>query len=317
MPHTTLALIGLGQWGKNYLTTAQKISGCRIKYVCSPHQHSVMTSRFNTIHLTDYKKLLRHNDIDGIIIATPADTHFAIAKYFLTRGYNILIEKPLATSLRQAKRLDQLSFKKQPVVLVGHVYLYHPVFRTALKQLPKVGKLIYLELEGCNFGPFRKDTTALWDWAPHDISLCLKLLERSPDTVAAWGVRSKASGRVTWDMISARLDFGDLTAFLKIGWLSPVKKRRLTIVGEKGAIVFDDTTEPKLTVFTGRNFSSVSSPSYLKDEPLTVELLEFISRIQAGRKPRSDLQFGVTVVSIVEALERSLDAGSRRMRVKI
>ncbi len=311
---TTLALIGLGAWGKNYLATAQTMDNCRIKYVCTTHPRGDKTKEI--VHVFDYKKLLQYPDIDGIVIATPASTHFQIAKFFLEKDKNLLIEKPLATRYEDALTLVDAGRKHKGIVMVGHVYLSHPAFHALLPLLGRIGDVIYVDSTGGNFGPMRDDVSALWDWGPHDVSMILAVLGRLPTSVSAWAVRSKISGRLTQDMVYAHLDFAGTSAFLRVGWLSPVRSRRLTIVGEKGSIIFDDTARSKVAFFSGKGLRKVSHPFSRSDRPLAVQLSDFVRCIQKDQKPVSDLAFGVSVVSVIDAMERSLQRGGGKVAVK-
>ncbi|OGG24498.1 hypothetical protein A3A79_04925 [Candidatus Gottesmanbacteria bacterium RIFCSPLOWO2_01_FULL_43_11b] len=291
MPRTILALIGHGQWGKNYLTTAQEIPECHIKYVCS----------------RDYKKLLRYKEIDGIIIATPPSTHFDIASFFLLHAMPLLIEKPLTTGYQDALRLLRMHKESAPVVLVGHIFFYNPAFLRLKTLVPHIGTLVSIDSEGTNFGPMRSDVSALWDWAPHEISMGMSLMGASPSAVQGWSLRTKISGRETDDMVYMKLVFGKISMFSKIGWLSPIKTRRFTVTGTHGAIIFDDMHPVrKLKQLSGALRAVISYPSYEKTAPLENQLREFISCIRLKRKPRTDLAHGVECVRVIDAVERSI-----------
>lgn len=307
MPGTTLALIGLGQWGKNYLSTAQKIPECHIKYVCTTHSNSEITGRFNIVHTTDYKKLLRFRDIDGIIIATPPSTHFDLANFFLSHEMPLLIEKPLTTNYQDALKLMRTHKVHTPVVLVGHIFLYHPAILTLQSLLPRIGYLVSIDSEGSNFGPIRGDVSALWDWAPHEISMGMSLTGGLPSAVAGWSLQTKISGRETDDMVYMRLLFGKISMFSKIGWLSPIKTRRLTLTGTRGTIIFDDMQPVhKLKLIKRALRTAISYPSYEKITPLEKELREFIACIQFKREPLTNLTQGVECVRVIDAVEESI-----------
>lgn len=288
----TLALVGKGRWGKNYINTINNLSSCELP------------DKF--IKTSDYKDLLLQSDIDGVIIATPASTHFKIAKEFLERGFNVLIEKPMTTNYRDALELFKIAGEKKNIVMVGHIYLYNPAFLEVKKLIKSIGKIKYISTEGMNYGPIRTDVSALWDWGPHDISMAIDLLGDLPQEVSAIG----------YDMCNLKLKFaGDIFVFVNIGWLSPVKKRNMTIVGGKSTIIFDDTIEKKITVKNLKT-KKVYHPLFSKDSPLSFEISSFVNKIQNREKNNdSSLKMGLDVVKVLEACERSIELNGKVIKI--
>lgn len=291
-----LALIGTGTWGQNYLRTISQIS------------KALLPSRYIKTH--DYSDLFDQKDIDGVIIATPPQTHYKIAKDFLERDFNVFIEKPLTTNYQDALRLKEIVDRENGriVAMVGHIYLYHPAFVAMQKFVKAIGKIHYIASQGMDYGPIRQDVSALWDWAPHDIAMCLSLLGKTPVSVSAWAINVLRPKRVLYDMCSLRLQFADnIQAFIDIGWLSTVKKRNMIVVGQKGALLFDDVAKRKLThIESLGEENKISYPPCLPSSPLTLEVLEFIACIETGRKPKTDLNEGVLTIKIIEAAEKSI-----------
>lgn len=285
-----LALVGTGKWGQNYIKTIKQLPRVELKYIFS----------------RDYRELFGHKDIDGIIIASPARTHFQIAKECIKRNYNILVEKPMTTSLNDALELKALTKKSTSIVFIGHIYLYNPAFQKAKELTKTLGEIQYLELEGCDFGPIRKDLSALWDWGPHDISMSMEIMG-TPISVSAWGKQR--------DMFFLCLRFkNDVCAFIKIGWLSPIKKRRMTIVGAKSSLVFDDTERQKIAIY--QNGVSIDSyPQYRSEKPLLVQITEFIKCIQNKRQPKTDIENGLNVVRILHYIEKSLRQNGKEIKI--
>lgn len=314
----TLALIGKGSWGKNYIKTIRKLPKVQLKYIVSSKKENEISYKKNSFILLDnYEKLFQYKDIDGVIIASPASTHFRIARDCIKRNYNVLIEKPLTSSLQDALELKMISKKSTSIVFVGHIYAYNPAFQKAKELAQEVGNIQYLEFEGHNFGPFRQDTPALWDWGPHDISMCLEIMESIPTAVAAWG---------TGDIVFLRLVFqNDIQAFIKIGWLSPVKTRRVIIVGSKGSIIFDDTQKQKVALYKNRGSDFLKKtldkkpeifyPKLSKVAPLLVQLKEFITCIQNRKQPKTSIESGIDVVEILHYAEKSLEQNGKKIKI--
>lgn len=300
----TLALIGTGRWGKNYINTTNNLSSC------------VLPKKF--IKTSNYKELFAFDNIDGVIIATPSSTHFKIAKELLERGFNVLIEKPMTTSYRDALELFKIASKNKNIVMIGHIFLYNPAFLKVKKLIKSIGKIKYISTEGMNYGPIRTDVSALWDWGPHDISMAISLLGSLPQEVRAYGLSSLRPGTEFYDMCNLKLKFpNDIYCFVNIGWLSPVKKRNMTIVGEKSTIVFDDTIEKKVALI--RNLDSnkvIDYPSFASVSPLELEISSFVKQIQnKGKVNKSSLRMGLDVVRVLEACQKSMKLNGKTIKI--
>ncbi|MCL4418673.1 Gfo/Idh/MocA family oxidoreductase [Patescibacteria group bacterium] len=284
------ALVGRGIWGKNYIRTIKKIPGCEL-----PKDY---------IKTNNYNELFRYKDIDGIIIATPASTHYKIAKDFLERGFNILVEKPLVINFQDALKLKKIADQnKGTVAMVGHIYLFNPAFETFKKYVQKIRKISYIESYGSNYGPFRKDVSPLWDWAPHDISMLTDIFGK-PTSITAW--------ETSRTMYYIKLNFRKMPAFIFCGSQSPIKKRSMVAVGNKSAVIFDDTSSRKvLYIKKLSRVPKISYPYYNKEDSLRRQLVAFINCIKAKKKPKTDFNHGTEVVKIIEAAEKSLREGGK------
>lgn len=287
-----LALVGKGRWGKNYLKTLETVNGARLKYVKT----------------RNYPDLFEKDDLDGVIIATPSSTHFQIAKEFLKRGYNVLIEKPLTTNLADALKLKKLYNPKKSIVFVGHLQAYNPAFLKLKKLVKDIGQIRYISFEGLS-SPIRDDTSVLWDWGPHGILLCLEVLGKMPNQVSARPI-NKLNSKL-YDPVLVELIFPNkVSALLKFGWVYPKKIRELIIVGSKGTTVFDDTAGKKISYFEKRQ-PKVLYPHYSSLSPLKAEVLEFIDCIKIGRRPKTDLNQGLQIAKIIHLAEKSMTQGGK------
>lgn len=299
----TLALIGVGRWGKNYINTIRNLSSC------------VLPASF--IKTKNYKELFFHNNINGIIIVTPASTHFRIAKEFLEKGFNVLIEKPLTTNYKDALILYKIAEKMKNVVMVGHIFLYNPAFLEVKKLSEAVGRIKYISTEGMNYGPIRTDVSALWDWGPHDISMAIDLLGNLPEEVSGHGESILYPNTESYDACSLKLKFPkNIFVFINFSWLSPIKKRNMTIVGEKNTIIFDDTVEKKIALVNNLSKETIYPP-FSKESPLSEEISSFVKLIENKEKiNKSDLRMGIDVVRIIEACEKSIKLGGKNIKIK-
>lgn len=281
-----LALIGTGRWGKNYIKTIKLLKD----YCELPDKY---------IRNRDYRKLFKYQDIDGIIIATPAATHFKIAHDCLERGCNLLIEKPLTTNYNEAKKLEAINRRQKATVLVGHLQLYDPAYLKMKQMLKKVGKIQRLIYQGLQ-SPVRTDTTVLWDWGPHPISLFLDLIGKEPLSVSA-----KNSSK---DIVHIDLKFpNQISAEIDIGWTTPKKKRYLSIEGTNGLLVLDSSSETKKLYFVDTKTLRKQALDFpTRHLPLELEISEFIRCIKSGKEPKTNLWQGVKIVKIIALVEKSL-----------
>lgn len=276
-----LALIGTGRWGQNYIKTIGLLKNCQL-----PRKYQKNES---------YKELFQYKDIDGIIIATPALTHFKIARDCLQKGYNLLIEKPLTTSYKEAQKLWKIYKRQRVTVLVGHLQLYDPAYLEMKQILKKVGKIRHLTYQGLQ-SPVRTDTTVLWDWGPHPISLFLDLIGKEPLSVSA----KKGPG----DTAHIDLKFPNrISAEIDIGWTAPERKRYLSIEGTSGLLVLDNSSETKRLYFVDTKTSRKQLLDFpTRHLPLELEISEFVRCIKSGKEPKTSLRQGVQVVKIIDSI---------------
>lgn len=303
----TLALIGGGRWGGNIRRTLADLPGCRLA----------------AVETRGWRKLLRRSDLDGVLIATTASTHADIARPFIERGIATFVEKPFTTSLRDALTLERAAARSHALVFVGHIHLFSPAYDAAKRLAQRAGPIRFIVGEGMNNGPYRDDVSALWDWGTHDIAMSLDLLRKMPDAVQAWGVRSLRPATTLDDFVQLHLRFpSNVHGFYTVSWLTPEKRKRLTIVGARDTVVYDDVAPAKVTLFRGmgprvgkkqveRREPEISHPRYSAEPPLRRELRAFLTCIRRGKVPRSDLAQGVNVVRILEAAHISLEKGGR------
>lgn len=304
---TRLALIGAGRWGTNILRTLGGLRGVVVD-VLGPRDDKNPASP-------------RLRGIQGVLIATPAATHAAIARPFIERGIPTFVEKPFTTSLHDARLLERVARKSRAIVFVGHVHLYNPAYVTARAHAQRAGRIRLLVAEGMNNGPYRDDSSALWDWGPHHLAMALDLLGKPPVAVQAWGVSTLRPKTPLHDLVVLRMRFPRGAAFVgTTSWLAPEKRMRLTIVGARNTVVFDDAAEKKVTVYQGlgptvrrgrvtRREPTVSRPQYSDVPPLRRELEAFLQCLRTGKKPPTDAAQGVTTVRILDAAERSIARG--------
>ncbi len=265
--------------------------------------------------------------VSAVAIAVPAAMHFPLARRALLAGKDVLVEKPLALRLAEARELVRLARRRKRVLMVGHVLEYHPAVRElkALVDSGALGDIYYIYSSRLNLGKVRREENILWSFAPHDLSVILLLLGRMPSRVASHGqhyLRHKVA-----DTTLSHLTFpGKVRAHVYVSWLHPFKEQKLVVVGSQGMAVFDDVArEGKLRTYDkpidwagGEPVVRRTAESTLyfpEIEPLRAEIEHFVECVRTRRRPRTDGESGARVLRVLEACQRSLERGGASVRV--
>lgn len=311
-----LALVGIGNWGKNYLSTINALKNVKIKYLCSQSLETLNLYKGDFVKTINYTDFFKYKDIDGVIIATPNNTHYEVSQEFLKRGFNLLIEKPMVENYSHALNLRALQKKSSSKVIVGYNYLFDPAYKKAKQFVRSIGRIRYISYEGTNNGPYRNGTSALWDIGSHAVSLCLDIHSKEPVQVCAWAVSSLMPGTEFYDFAIMKIIFSDQTeAFIKVSWLFPVKRRELTIVGDRDTVVYDAVANKKVICYKNMVKVSdckvenirVSFPIYDRTLSLMAEINEFVEAIRKDKVvEKSNIEFGVNITKIISLAYKSI-----------
>jgi len=329
MDKVTLGIVGLGYWGPNLLRNFVQLDECRVKVCCDLNADNLKRARAqcSDVETTDnYESLLQDAEIQAVVLATSAVTHYDMAKQALLHEKHVFVEKPMTLNVEQAEELVQFARQNGKKLMVGHLMEYHPAVEKlkSMVQSRELGDIYYLYSQRVNLGQIRKDENALWSLAPHDISIITYLLESEPENVSARGHAYLREG--IEDVVFLNLLFPNkVMAQIQLSWLDPHKIRRTTIVGSEKMVVFDDMDPTEMIRIYDKGVTSVGYGSfgeslslrfgdvripYIKMvEPLRLECQHFIDCIQNDRQPRSDGQDGLRVVKVLRAAQESLDSG--------
>jgi predicted dehydrogenase len=334
-----IAVVGLGHWGPNLLRNfadtpdARVVAGCDARAeLLERHRARYPAVRF----VSRYEELLADPEVQAIALATPAAAHEAMAEAALRAGKHVLVEKPIATSSAGARRLIEAARAASRVLMVGHTFEYNPaVLRLReVVQGASFGRPVYAYTTRVNLGQIRDDVNAMWNLAPHDISILLFLFGEPPVAVSATGkafVRPQQE-----DVVFVYLEFpSGAVAHVHVSWLDPSKVRRVTVVGERQMAVYDDLdAEAKLRIYDkgvdqqvvpheGGLFDyalklragDIVCPQIAWKEPLLLECAHFVECVVKGERPRTDGENGLRVTRVLEAAQESLRAQGRRVSV--
>jgi UDP-2-acetamido-3-amino-2,3-dideoxy-glucuronate N-acetyltransferase len=324
-----IGLIGLGWWGKNLLRNFYNLG---VLHTACDTDSGVLSERRRLYPDVNYEayfeEILQNPDIKAVAIATPASSHYKLAKMALLAGKDVFVEKPLSLTVKEGKRLVELSRREKKILMVGHVLQYHPAV-IKLKELivsEKLGKIQYIYSNRLNIGKLRTEENILWSFAPHDISVILMLLEEDPVKVNAFGGDYLNAG--INDVTLTTLEFKNgVKGHVFVSWLHPYKEQKLIVVGSKAMAVFDDMSKEKLFIYPHRiqwnkgkipvaqkaNFKSVSIN---EGEPLKLELEHFINCVQTRKRPKTDSLEGLRVLRVLEAAEKSFLGGNILFKVR-
>ena len=315
----SIAVIGSGYWGKNLVRNFHQLGV--LKLICDKNEEIVnqFKKQYPEVETClDLEDVLCHEDIKAVVVATPAESHFAVVKKALSAGRHVFVEKPLALTETEGRQLVKLAERNELILMVGHILQYHPAV-IKLKDLinsGELGKIQYLYSNRLNIGKIRNEENILWSFAPHDISVILMLLGEMPAAVYATG--GSYLQRQIPDTTLTTMDFpSGVKAHIFVSWLHPYKEQKLVVVGDKKMAVFDDVSEEKLLLYHHRidwlDRIPVASKEEAEvvpvpmEEPLKAECQHFLECLENKQQPRTDGQEGLRVLKILQASQASLD----------
>jgi len=314
-----IAVIGCGYWGKNLVRNFYELN--TLHTICDLNESKIkpMQQKYPDLTVTsDYRQLLKNPQIDGVIVATPAVTHYSIAKEALMSDKDVFVEKPLALNYKDGEELYFIAREKKKILMVGHVLEYHPAI-IKLKELIKSGELgniKYIYSNRLNLGKFRTEENILWSFAPHDISIVLNLLEEMPTEISAHGA-NYLEPNITDVTVTTMTFLSGVRVHLFVSWLHPYKEQKLVVIGGRKMVMFDNVNgKGKLFVYNHKidwiERIPIPRPEDARTleienkEPLKSECEHFINCIISRKTPKTDGKNGLRVLRILEACQESL-----------
>lgn len=327
---TRIGVIGCGYWGPNLIRNFVEIQDSQVVAVADirPERLDYIKRTYPQIEgVQDYPELFNMG-LDAIVVATPPSTHYKIAREVLEHGIHVLVEKPITQRSDQARELIVLAYEKNLVLMVGHAFEYNAGVNK-LKTMVEdgdLGDIYYIDSARLNLGLYQQGTNVLWDLAPHDLSILCYVLGDKPISLTAKGTCCISPDII--DVVYMNLQFpNNVMAHVHVSWLDPCKVRRVTVVGSKKMVIFNDVENEKIKIVD----KGVNSPRDVKTfadfqysyrngdiqipyikfvEPLRLECQDFLDCINQHTVPRTDGEDGYRVVRILEAAQRSLENNS-------
>lgn len=323
-----IAVIGAGYWGVNLIRNFKALNA--LTHICETdieRHHKLRIEYPQVTFESQFDQILVDQNIAGVVIATPAETHFELAQKALLAGKDVFVEKPLCLRAREAERLVRLAKEQSRILMVGHLLEYHPAI-LKLKELIDVGELgriQYIYSNRLNLGKIRKEENILWSFAPHDITVILRLLGDQPYEVAATGGAYLQPNLADVTVTNMLFNNG-VRAHVFVSWLHPYKEQRLVVIGSNKMAVFDDVAkENKLMLYDQKvewqqgelvpKRGDGHAIEFDKSEPLRNECQHFLESIVSRQTPRTDGLNGLATLQVLEAAQRSLMTNGQPVRL--
>ena len=315
---TKICVVGAGRWGTNHIKTLKNLGALAGIVESRENRREELKTLFPDATLFHSVRDVPLDEYDGFTVATPAETHFEVGSYLLEQGKHVLIEKPIALNTQEAGALRDLANKHGVNLMVGHVLLFHPAIVKIKEMIDsgKIGKLEYIYSNRLNLGTVRTEENILWSFAPHDISIFEYFIGSNPVEVVSRGGAFLTPGIHDTTMTSLTYP-NNVVGHIFVSWLHPFKEHRMVMIGSKGMISFEDSSEDKDILFYEKGIDWVQGEPikrdgptevipYDKGFPLTNELQYFIDHLDGSKLEIADGQNAFDVLEVLEKATHSL-----------
>ncbi|ARJ66500.1 hypothetical protein WV31_12885 [Magnetospirillum sp. ME-1] len=305
-----LGLIGIGRWGRNYVTTLRQMPGIVLARAASSNPASAELVGPGCVLHRDWREVARATDLDGVIIATPPRLHAEMAIAALEAGKAVLVEKPLTMDVAEAESIRAAARRADRPVLVEHTQLFNPPFRALVEASRALGPVRSIRSEAGGQGPYRNDVPVLWDWGAHDVAMCLTVLGGEPDSIAVCRSRFEPRPDGAMESLGLSLRFqGGVVAELRLSNCVD-KCRRFVVEHDQAVLLFDDWAEAKLT----RHSPGVAWPEagdgtplpWIGERPLTEAIQRFATALATGDTESEGVDLGCKVVRVLARCQQVL-----------
>jgi len=316
-----IALVGCGYWGKNLCRNFHALGALSSVVDATENGQTTARSIAPDTQISDsLDDVLKNNQIQGVALATPAETHAGLAVQAMQAGKDVFVEKPMALTLEDAEKMKKVAEETGRILMVGHLLEYHPAVLKLREMIAsgEVGKINYIYSNRLNFGKVRTEENALWSFAPHDVAVILRLFGQAPMEVSACGGSYLTSGIA--DTTMSNISFSDDSrAHIFVCWLHPFKEQRLVVVGDQKMAVFNDVAPfgeklqlyPQNVEFDGLipvlKKEDAEFVEHANTEPLREECCHFLDCIQSRKQPLTNAQSGIDVLRVLYACQQSIE----------
>jgi len=296
-----LGLVGAGRWGKNYISTIATLPHVTLCRLASRSDQAQNLVGPQCTVSTDWRDIIDADDLDGLVLAVPPQVQVEIALHAIKAKLPVLLEKPMAIYIDDAVRLRDAAAKRNVPLMVDHIYLFHPAFQALKQEVSRHGPIRKIRSVGGNAGPYRSILPPLWDWAPHDVAMCLDLLDEFPHTIQAHRLRAQGKGEV----YSITLDFASgPQATITTGNGMAQKTREMVVECDEGSWLFDDLAPNKLTRIHPDEPITVHTSN---EAPLSAVLQAFVNILDGHPPARSGANFSAEVVAVISEAAKQMN----------
>lgn len=332
-----VGIIGCGEWGPNHVRNFSQLPNSTVMMCADMDKKRLKAMKslfYNIIPVSDYREILKNNQIDAVVVATPTVTHYKIVRDSLEADKHILCEKPLTATIREGEELVNLAKSKNKILMVGHVFVYNAGIQKLKEYIRNgdCGRIYYAHSTRTNLGPVREDVNAVWDLASHDVSIFNYLLEDMPTQVTAKGESFLQKGIEDVGFISLNYTKGILVN-IHISWLDPQKVRQIVVVGDKKMVKWDDINYiAPLTIYDKgvirrRYYESfgdfhifaregdITIPKINLEEPLRIQARHFLECIEKNSRPITGGIMALEVVKVLAAIQESMKKDGQPVKV--
>ena len=322
-----IAVIGCGYWGKNLVRNFNQLGSLSMVVDATPEGRERSIELAPGVPVEAEVEAAIRSGAKGIVIATPAETHYTLARQALEAGKDVFVEKPLALTYEQGAHLVGLAKRSGRILMVGHVLEYHPAIVKMLELVRNgdLGKIRYIYSNRLSLGKIRREENILWSFAPHDVAVILSLTGTMPFEVVACGGAYVQPNIADVTVTNLLFDNG-VRAHIHVSWLHPFKEQRLVVIGSRKMASYDDVSK-RLVLYDQHvewqegqpipvkgNGEEVSFPD---DEPLRQECQAFLDAINSRQQPKTDGRSGLRVLSVLQAAQRSLVMNGQPVKLPI
>jgi predicted dehydrogenase len=299
-----IGLIGLGRWGQNYLGALLNTPSVEFVHVAGRKEQRPDAQGFSNIKFTEnWLEVCHDTSLSGVIVATPPQTHYAIAKLALERKIPVLVEKPLTLNLEHTHDLCKISQKSGVLCMVNYIHLFSAAYQDLKQNVSRSGRIRSVYSEGYSCGPYRKDISVLWDWGAHDLAMCIDLLNESPEVIEVSELVVENKNPYA-KLLMLNLTFpSKIKSRSVFGNASEFKRRDLCVICDDGCFVYDALSLGLSKQFSTQFFSYNSERFRVQQTPLELAILEFLKHLTLGGHEHYTMQLALKVNQILSKLE--------------
>lgn len=316
-----IALVGCGYWGKNLCRNFHALGALSAVVDATEIGQATALSITPEVKIADnLRDLLQDDQVQGVALSTPAETHAELAIEVMQAGKDVFVEKPMALTLEDAKKMKEVAEETGRILMVGHLLEYHPAVLKLREMIDsgELGKINYIYSNRLNFGKVRTEENALWSFAPHDVAVILRLMGQAPLEVSASGGSFLTNGIADTTLSNLRFT-NESRAHIFVSWLHPFKEQRLVVVGDKKMAIFNDVAPfgeklqlyPQNVEFDGAmpllKKEDAEFVNHANTEPLREECKHFLDCIQSRKQPLTNAQSGIDVLQVLHACQQSIE----------